>query len=127
MPKHVCNGALLKCSFGKAPGPLTVLPVKQSVIGGQPTASIMDNKPMMNIPCFGMCSSPANPAVAAIIAAGAGNAGPCVPVTPAPWLPGDMTVLVKKQPVLTDNSKLMCAYAGEISVSMPGQVTVGKG
>ena len=29
MPQHVCNGAMLMCSFGVAPGQLTVLPVER--------------------------------------------------------------------------------------------------
>ena len=126
MTKHVCNGAVLKCSFGKSPASLIVLPIKQSVTEGQPTASIMDNKPMVNVPCFGICSSPANPAVAASIAAGAGANGPCIPVTPAPWITGDPTVLVKGEPVLTDDSKLMCVYSGQIEVNKPGQTSVEK-
>ena len=44
-----------------------VLPINR-VLGATPLANIMDNKPMLNILPFGMCSSPANPMVAAATA-----------------------------------------------------------
>jgi hypothetical protein len=48
---------------------------------------------------------------------------PCVPVIPAPWVPGAPTVLVANMPALNNTSKLMCAWAGVISISLPGQFT----
>ena len=113
----VVGGALIKCSFGVAPTPLTVLPINRILIGGMPAASIMDNKPMLNIIPFGMCSNPTNPAV--IAALGAPSA--CVPLTPAPWMPGCCTVLcASARPSLNKSSMLMCVYGGVITV-MPGQ------
>lgn len=64
----VCGGAMLQCSFGAAPSTLIILPANR-VISAQPIANIMDNKPMVNILPIGVCSSPANPAVAAATAA----------------------------------------------------------
>ena len=75
MGKLVCSGAMLKCSFGMAPGTLNVLPLN-CVMSGAPSANIMDNVPMMNIMPFGMCQSMANPMVAAATAAA--KYGPCV-------------------------------------------------
>ena len=122
---QVCMGAALMCSFGAAPSTLVVLPDK-AVLTATPDANIMDNKPMVNIMPFGMCSSMANPTVAAATAAALGvlTPMPCVPLIPAPWAPGSPTVLIKNMPALNNSSKLMCAYAGVIQITSPGQTTV---
>ncbi|MCX6581394.1 MAG: DUF4280 domain-containing protein [Candidatus Aminicenantes bacterium] len=117
MALAVCNGATLQCSFGVAPGTLTVLPDKMVMTTSQPMATIMDNKPMVNIAPFGMCTSIANPAVAAAM-----SPQPCIPVTTAPWVPGAPTVLVSNMPALDNSSKLLCQWAGMIQVVVPGQV-----
>ena len=125
MAMQVCMGAMLQCSFGAAPSTLAVLPANK-VLTATPDANIMDNKPMVNIMPFGMCSSMANPTVAAATAAalGALTPMPCVPVIPAPWVPGSPTVLIANMPALNNTSKLMCAYAGVIQITNPGQTTV---
>ena len=125
MGMQVCMGATLQCSFGVAPSSLVVLPANK-VLTVTPDANIMDNKPMVNILPFGMCSSMANPTVAAATAAalGALTPMPCVPVIPAPWAPGSPTVLIANMPALNNSSKLMCAYAGVIQIINPGQTTV---
>ena len=125
MGQEVCTGAMLQCTFGVAPSSLMVLPANK-VLTQAPAANIMDNKPMVNIMPFGMCSSMANPTVAAATAAalGALTPMPCVPVIPAPWAPGSPTVLIANQPALNNSSKLMCAYAGVIQIVNPGQTTV---
>ena len=76
MGLHVCNGATLQCSFGLAPGTLVVLPENQCITGNMPAATIMDNKPMVNVMPFGMCNSMANPAVASATAAALGALTP---------------------------------------------------
>lgn len=125
MALQVCMGAMLQCSFGVAPSTLVVLPANR-VLTQTPDANIMDNKPIVNIPPFGVCSSPANPTVAAATAAALGvlTPMPCVPVIPAPWAPGAPTVLIANMPALDNNSKLMCAWGGVIQVVNPGQTTV---
>ena len=125
MALQVCMGATLQCSFGAAPSSLVVLPVNR-VQTVTPDANIMDNKPLVNILPFGMCSSLANPAVAAATAAALGvlTPMPCVPVIPAPWAPGSPTVLIANMPALNNTSKLMCAYGGVIQIVNPGQSTV---
>lgn len=125
MTQKVCMGAMLKCSFGAAPSPLTVIPQDRAMTG-LPAATIMDNKPFVNIVPFGLCRSVANPAVAAAIAAslGAVTTAPCIPVTPAPWVPGAPTVLISNKPALTQTSKCMCSWGGVIEISQPGQTTV---
>jgi hypothetical protein len=116
-------GAMLKCSFGVAPSTLVVLPTSRTMTG-TPTANIMDFKPMVNIPPFGVCQSLANPTVAAATAAALGvlTPMPCVPVT-TPWVPGSPTVLVGSMPALNNSSKCMCAWGGVIEILNPGQVT----
>ncbi len=125
MGMQVCMGAVLQCSFGAAPGSL-VVPPQNRVLTGTPDANIMDNKPFVNIPPFGMCSSPANPAVAAATAAALGvlTPMPCVPVTPAPWTTGSPTVLIANLPALNNSSKLMCVWGGVIQIVSPGEFTV---
>lgn len=125
MAQQVCNGAMLKCSFGLAPSTFVVLPLNKVMTSNMPAANIMDHKPMVNIMPFGMCTSPANPAVAAATAAALGvlTPMPCVPVTTAPWVPGAVTVLLANQPALNNTSKLMCNWGGVIEVVVPGQFT----
>ena len=122
MPIQVVNTALLKCTFGMAPSSLTVLPVKRVNVANQPSATIMDHKPMVNIKPFGNCMCPANPTVASATAAAMGvlTPMPCVPVIPAPWTPGSPVVTIGVFNALTENSQCMCAWAGQISVTMPG-------
>lgn len=122
----VVNGAMLMCSFGVAPSPLTVLPDKKVIVQNMPAATIMDNTPFVNIKPFGVCSSLANPITAAQTAAALGvlTPGACTPVCPAPWVPGGPTVLVGNMPVLNSTSKCICAYGGVIQVTYPGTATV---
>ena len=102
-----------------------VLPTNAVLTSNMPAATIMDNKPMVNILPFGMCQSLANPTVAAATSAALGvlTPMPCVPATAAPWAPGSPTVLIKNIPALNESSKLMCNWAGVISVTNPGQTT----
>lgn len=125
MPQQVCNTAQLMCSMGAAPSALVVLPVNRVMTSNQPAANIMDHVPMVNIMPFGMCMSPANPMVAAATAAALGvlTPMPCIPNTPSPWVPGAPTVLLGNQPSLDNTCKLMCLWAGVITVAMPGQMT----
>ena len=125
MGQQVCMGAMIKCSFGAAPGSLMVLPLNRTLTG-VPDANIMDNKPMVNVLPFGTCMSLANPMVAAATAAALGvlTPMPCIPMTMAPWVPGSPTVLVGNMPALSDSSKLMCTWGGVIAINVPGQFTV---
>ena len=125
MSTAVTMGAMCQCSMGMAPSSLIVLPLSKTLAQNKPMASIMDNKPMVNILTFGMCRSPANPTVAAATAAAMGTLTPmpCVPMI-SPWLPGNPKVLVANKPALTNTSKCMCAYAGVISIVNPGCFTV---
>ncbi len=125
MGRLVTSGAMMTCSFGVAPSALNVLPTNK-LLAGPPAANIMDNKPFVNIPPFGMCMSLANPAVAAATSAAMGvlTPQPCMPAIPAPWAPGSPQVMIGGMPALNDMSKCMCAWAGVIQITFPGQVTI---
>lgn len=125
MGQQTCMGAMLKCTFGVAPGTLMVLPAN-AVLTAVPDANIMDNKPMVNILPFGMCQSLSNPMVAAATAAALGvlTPMPCIPATVAPWVPGSPTFLIGNMPALNNSSKLMCMWGGVIGINAPGQATV---
>jgi hypothetical protein len=122
MPKLVCMGAQLKCSFGVAPAVLAVLPVN-GVLTGTPAATIMDHMPMVNIPTFGMCQTLSNPTVASATSAAMGvlTPMPCIPVTTSPWVPGSPTVMIGNSPALTDSCKCMCQWGGVIEITSAGQ------
>ena len=122
MANPAVQGAVCTCSFGAAPAVLTVSSQQTVSTCGVAQATVMDNK----LPTFGMCSCPANPAVAAATAAAMGTLtpAPCTPVTPASWVPGAATVQVCGKPLLNNTSKLMCAYGGVIQLTMTPAVTV---
>lgn len=120
MPDLVTNGAIIKCMFGMVPDIMIVEPPSQTSCLGQPVATINHHEPMVNIPTFGMCTSPANPE---IDADPLHLPVPCVPVTPAPWLPGCETASSCGIPLLTAEGKLICDMGGEISIVDPGMPT----
>lgn len=125
MAQFVVNNAVLKCTFGLAPSPMTV--IRPTVtMGGQPAATIMDYAPMVNIKPFGMCTTQSNPTVAAATAAALGTPtpAPCIPNTVAPWIPGNPKVLIQNQPALMSTCSCLCLWGGSISVTFAGQVKV---
>ncbi len=124
MGMQTCMGAVLQCTQGVAPSSLVPTP-KTVMTSNMVAANILDHVPMMNIMPFGMCRSPANPMVAAATAAALGvlTPMPCIPATPTPWVPGSPTVLLCGAPALNNSSKLICLWAGTISINMPGQAT----
>lgn len=117
----VCMGAMLQCPFGVVPSTLIVTSQSTVLVGGKPLATIMDSKPIANVPPFGMCNCPANPATVKpppVMFAPA----PCMPVLTAPWTPGSPTVIAGNFPALNNSSKLICQWGGVISIVNPGQV-----
>jgi hypothetical protein len=123
---EVTATALLQCSFGVAPAPLNVLPEHRVTACNLPCGTILDNKPMVNVPSFGMCSAPTNPAVIAATSAALGvpTPAPCIPALAAPWVPGTPTVTIGNIPALDTNCTLMCTWLGMIKVELPAQMTV---
>ncbi|MBQ8515472.1 MAG: DUF4280 domain-containing protein [Ruminococcus sp.] len=122
----ICGGASMMCTFGTVPSLLNILPTYR-VLHTMPIATIMDNKPMVNIMPFGMCVAPNHPIPPVTVVPFAGvptPARPCTPVTPAPWIPGSPTVLVGNYPALNSSSCLMCANGGQIRFTTFGQTTI---
>jgi len=113
---------MLTCAFGVAPSTLNVLPTSRVFIEGKPAATIKDMVPTMNIPPFGMCTSPSNPQVAAATAAALGvlTPMPCLPVPVGPWKPGAAKTLIANMPALTSPSVCNCAWGGVITIGFPG-------
>jgi hypothetical protein len=124
MGQQVVMGAMMSCAMGVAPASLVVPPASRVMVNNMPAANIMDFKPIMNIPPFGMCNSLSNPTVAAATAAALGvlTPMPCVPVT-TPWKPGAPTVQIANFPALNNQSTCQCAFGGVITFSFAGQAT----
>ena len=122
MATHISACAVCMCTFGMAPSTVMILPVNK-VIATTPAGNILDNKPLLNVMPFGLCTSLATPTVAAATAAALGvlTPMPCVPMTVAPWIPGVPQVLVGPMPALDLKSKLICMWGGMINVMVPGQ------
>ncbi len=118
-------GANLMCSFGTAPAPLKVTQNTKVLTEGKPCGTIQDAAPMSNVGPFGMCTTLTNPQVASATAAALGvlTPQPCVPQTTS-FIPTGTKVLVGGKPCLTQDCKLMCAYAGQITIVLPGQTKV---
>jgi hypothetical protein len=123
--KLVCNGAKLQCSMGAAPAVLIVVNPKVTA-QTQPVGTIMDHKPTVNVPPFGMCNAKANPAVISATAAAMGTPppAPCVPNTTLPWTQGCTKLKIQSQAVIHDSSQLNCLWGGVISVKDAGQTKV---
>jgi hypothetical protein len=129
MAQLVCSGAIITCTFGLTPAPLTVIPAGAPVqTSTLPAANVSASQPMVNIPSFGMCSCLANPEVAAATTAAQGvlTPMPCVPATGTPWIPGSAKVQINGLPALTSTCQCQCLWGGIISVSFPGQVSVSE-
>lgn len=126
MPQNVVQGAMMMCTMGQGPpAQLTPIPAGQPVqIGGSLAATVMDFKPMANIPTFGMCISPSNPQVAAATAAAMGvlTPQPCIPATSAPWSPGATTVKIGQFAALVQSDTCQCMWGGVITITSPGQM-----
>lgn len=122
MAMLVANTAMCMCSFGMAPVPLMATTAPTVTAVNQPAATIMD---LPKLP-FGMCTCPANPAVAAATAAALGvpTPAPCTPAVVAPWVPGSPTVIIGNYPALNNSSKCICSFGGIIQITMTPALTV---
>jgi hypothetical protein len=122
MSLQVVMGATCACSFGTAPVPLKVLPIKRPLAENKPVACILDIIPFLNVGPFAMCTSLANPTVAAATAAALGvlTPMPCIPVpTLADRRPTARSMIFRLKPGLQVDLRL----GGCISIQNPGQLT----
>jgi hypothetical protein len=122
----VVNGAQIACDMGTLPSLLTVSPgpphCAAAPLPALLLATIKDFVPLVNIKTFGMCNSPANPAVVAATSAASGvfTPAPCVPATVAPWAP-PVPVTSSTVPVFDQKATCQCAWQGTVTVLNPGQ------
>ena len=119
----IATGTCL-CSMGTAPAPVKVTNNQKVLADGKPVATIADAQGAANVGPFGLCTSLANPAVASATAAALGvlTPQPCMPVIAGTWIPTKPKVLIGGKPCLASDSQCVCAYAGSISFTYPGQV-----
>lgn len=115
------SGATLTCSFGLAPGTLTVPPTSQVLVEGRPVATVTDSVGFVNVGPCGLCTSLANPAVAAATSAAQGvlTPQPCTP-QPAPWTPGVPLAQAGGTPLANATCTATCAFGGVLTVAVPG-------
>src|SRR5215475_12931604 len=118
MPPLVSASATLSCSMATPPAavPLATTPKSTPVNADTPAANVADFVPLTNIPSFGMCGAPSNPAVIAATAAKMGTftPAPCAPAVTTPWTPGAGKVMVGGQPALHQGCQAMCTWGGVI-------------
>ncbi len=150
MANPVVNGSLIKCDKScslppgvpvlkapsypnGAPGNLIVLPINKVMSCNKPVATIMDNKPLVNITPFKMsCMSQTNPAVqiasASATAAAMGTPmfvpAPCIPSIISPWSSGCDACKISNQKLLNSSSKLKCMMGGTITIANTSAIKV---
>ena len=102
MANPIVTGSTCMCTFGVAPGVVTVTTQVQT-LSKMPVGTIMEKV----VTPFGMCTmTPPVPV-------------PCTPVITS-WIPACPTILVGGKPILTNACKGICAKGGMISfVSTP--------
>ena len=129
MAQVVVSSGTLTCTQGTTPGTINGTSNLTVMAEGKPICLLSDVAPKVNITGFGLCRSPANPAVAAATAAAMGvlTPMPCVPAVSGSWIPNNTKVIVGGQPALTLGCTCTCSYAGVINIVNPGQVTVSAG
>lgn len=116
MAMLVSTGATAQCSYGDVPGLFTAS--SENVLATTPAGVITDVEED-NVTPFGMCSAPTNPEVIAA----QGSPVPCLPVL-TPWTPGAVGVTVNSVVALDAESQCVCAWAGVVTISDPGQERV---
>lgn len=117
MAKLVCSGGALQCVWAAPPTSFTASALNEVAPAG---TGVIDDAQAANVPMFGLCQSPNNPAVAAT-----SSPQPCTPAIPAPWTPGSMAVTIGSLSALDDSCQCSCLYGGTITISSAGQINTG--
>ncbi|BFH17763.1 DUF4280 domain-containing protein [Paenibacillus melissococcoides] len=120
---YVVAGAIVSCSYGTQPGRLKMLQSHGTYLKGKAQLNTGDFVPGINIPSFGNCFSPLNPAVQAsnMVDIYGVKKAPCVPVVTIPWANGKGDVLVDGKPALLSRCTHQCLYCGTIRIENDGQ------
>jgi len=111
------------CGAGTKPSTLNATAQSKVLVDGKPAATVND-KEMLNIGSFGMCTSMMNPQVAAATAAALGvlTPQPCMPQATFPWADTHPKLKAGGVSLLGQDSTLSCLYCpGGISITNPSQ------
>lgn len=107
---YAVHGATIKCSQGSFPMMLRVTSNRTKKINNRNVATIMDNKPMLNVGLFGICKVLTKSVPV-----------PCACATVLPWKNGYSSEKVCNFPPLLGKSTLQCSIGGKITITNPGQ------
>lgn len=121
--QYICDGAIIKCSYGNAITNLRVLPDRTVTLTEGNYANVSDHESMENIPSFGLCSSLKYPPTKAATDANHGALTPmrCKPGTVQLWEGGNNSYLVRNYSALQSTSYCKCIYGGIIKFVNNGQ------
>lgn len=121
----VVSGAAVTCGAGASPSTLQATGQQKLLVSGKPAATIMDAAAFINIPPCGMCSSPTHPAIAPVLSStGVLVPQPCTPQPVGTWIPTQTKLLAGGVPCLANDSQLICAFGGVLTITNPGQSKV---
>lgn len=110
MPEHIVENALMQCTQGAAPVPLTVTSQQFATIENKLKATELDIAPMVNIPSFGACAA---------------LQGPCVPA-PTSWQKTSLFTVNDLKELTTDSFCICGAGGGKIQFTCSGQAGFSK-
>lgn len=121
--QYICDGAIIKCSYGNAITNLRVSPDRTVTLTEGNYGNVSDHESMENIPSFGLCSSLKYPPTKAATDANHGSLTPmrCKPGTMQLWEGGNNSYLVRNYPALQSTSYCKCIYGGIIKFVNNGQ------
>lgn len=123
--RYVVRGATMVCSCGSHGRKINLPVCHGSYINNKPMMNKNDWKPLVNIPEFGVCSSPTNPNTAKVTLVGEdGNpvaGAPCTPAILSCWQNAKEDTIIDGAAALTTDSKLICSLGGIITFKTDGQ------
>lgn len=105
MANPVTTGSMCTCTFGAAPGTVSVT-TQMQVMSKMPVGTIMEKV----VTPFGVCLMGPVPI-------------PCTPLITS-WIPACPTIMVSKKPILTTQCKGICGKGGMISFINSPAVTI---
>jgi hypothetical protein len=109
----VAREAICMCDMGEVPNPLQTITNFVLSSDVMTVATILDGEPGANLETFGLCIIQSAEEEAPI---------PCEPGT-AVWAVGAVNVLIP-EPMLTQESILVCMHGGVITIVEPGQFSL---